>query len=283
MKIKWKFFEAADENASAGTPAPAAAETPQEPSAPVETFDADVSTDADWGDLSDDSVPDFDFGDEPPAHVEAEVTTPAKPSTEVQTPPAAEQVPPVQPETQAPEVPAQPPATPEAIRAAEMQYMQQLQGLYQFDEQTALKLQTEPEKVLPALAAKLHLDVMKTVMGQVRGMLPQMLEVQTQSSALETKAKEQFFSAWPELKGYDKQVMEVGRMFRQINPSAPAEEAVKRIGEIAMATLGMQRAAQQQAPAPAAPNAAFRPAAPGRTAAPQAPAGMWEDLLSDDD
>jgi len=142
--------------------------------------------------------------------------------------PAAEQPQAVQPEQPA-TVPQEQQLTPEQKQQAEMAYVAQLERLYQFDEDTALKLQTEPEKVLPALAAKLHLDVMKTVLAQVQGMIPTVLEKQTVAAKREQEAESMFFTTWPELRGYDKQIMEVGRMYRQLNPNAPAAEAVKRI------------------------------------------------------
>lgn len=267
-----------DENPEVGGGVPAA--EPQPEVSAVEDF-SDNLPDAMWDELSRDDV------EEPVAEAPPEepAAQPAQPTTE-QPPqeiaPAAEQPQAVQPEQPA-TVPQEQQLTPEQKQQAEMAYVAQLERLYQFDEDTALKLQTEPEKVLPALAAKLHLDVMKTVLAQVQGMIPTVLEKQTVAAKREQEAESMFFTTWPELRGYDKQIMEVGRMYRQLNPNAPAEEAVKRIGEITMATLGMTRAQQQQAVQQQTQPSAYRPAAPGRPASAPAPKSLWEDLAADDD
>lgn len=276
----WVLQDTAEEQKSAGAPAAPAAETPQEPSAPVE--DAFVDAGSDWAELADDTVAESgEWGEEAPPAIPAEpaAATPAEPAPATPEQLAAEQ--PLQPEQMAPEAQAQ--YTPEQRQAAEMAYMGQLERLYTFDEDTALKLQTEPEKVLPALAAKLHLDVMKTVMAQVNGMLPQVMQQQTKVVERETKAQDMFFGQWPQLRGYEKQVLEVGRMYRQMNPNAAPDEAVKRIGEVALAALGLPVAAAPTPPAPPAPQQGFRPSAPGRVNAPSRQPTEWEELLGDDD
>jgi len=281
IKRKYPLCEAAEEQQSAG--APAVAETPQEPAAPVDESFADSGVD--WADMSDAASEDTgttDWGDESPAVAESpEAAVPVEATPEAQQPAAEE---PLQQAPEAPEQLQQPQQfTPDQIRAAEAAYAAQLANLYTFDEDTAMRLQTEPEKVLPALAAKLHLDVMKTVMAQMRGMLPEMMQTQTKSVERETQAKSQFFGAWPELQGYEKQVLEVGRMYRQLNPSAPAEEAVRRIGETAMAALGLQRRQQQeQQQQRQQPQQSFRPAVPGRVNPPSGSPSVWDELINDE-
>lgn len=278
-RLMRRFLDEAGEGGGEGGGAPA---TPQEPAAPVD--DTPIDDGVDWASLSDEAGS-ADEGEpeepaapaEPPAPTEPPATPPVEPAAE---PPQG-----VQPEPVAPVPPQQPqPAAPtaEQIQAAERAYAAQLENLYRFDEATALQLQTEPEKVLPALAAKLHLDVMKTVMSQMRGLLPQMVQTQSESIKKDTEARSQFFEAWPELKGYDQQVLQVGAMFRQLNPSAPPEEAIKRIGELAMTSLGLSRQAPAAPTPPAAP-AAFQPAVPGRVNPPAPSPSVWDELLTDDD
>ena len=279
MMVK-KLFRRLCEEAEAQVSAGAPAATPQEPSAPVEESFDDAG--ADWADLSGEEEPAVadEWSEEaPPAAAETEATPPPEtpPATEQ---PAAEQ--PLQPELAAPEQPVQ--YTNEQRQLAEQAYMGQLANLYTFDEETALKLQTEPEKVLPVLAAKLHMDVMKTVLAQVNGMLPQVMQQQTQVVERNSKAQELFFGQWPELKGYEKQVLEVGRMFRQINPQANTQEAVQKIGETTLAALGLQRAqAGNPPPTQIPPQQGFRPSVPGRVNAPARSLTEWETLLDEDD
>lgn len=281
MKLKFKLLFPEGDAAPAAAPAPV---TPQELSAPVETETPSADSGIDWADLSADVDDDAgsDFGDEPGAPAE-----PAAPAPEAQPPavveaPAAETPPEViQPEQVAPVTPPVT-QTPEQARQAENAYMAQLENLYKFDEETTLTLQTEPEKVLPALAAKLHLDVMKSVLAQVQGMIPEVMQQQTTMSTRETKAKGEFYGSWPELQKYEAQVLEVGKMYRAMNPTASAEEAIQRIGETAMTALGLTRAAPP-APPPTPPRAGFRPAVPGRVSAPEVAPTEWDQLLDDDD
>ena len=277
-KNQWfkKFFPE-EEAGATSAPAPQPAESSAvEDTSSTEGNEGDSA--ADWGDLSSDQGDDGDFeaGLEPQAEEAAVVAEAEKaPETAAEAASAEE----TQPQQQAPDSPQ--PFTPEQVAAAESAYKTQLQTLYAFDEETALQLQTEPEKVLPQLAARLHMDVMKAVMGQMKGLMPEMIQRHTQVARKEGQAQDLFFKAWPELKGYDKQIMQAGRLFREMNPNADANTAVERIGALAMAALGMQRAApaqdQQIRPAP------FTPAVPGRVSAPVAQKNMWADLAEDDD
>jgi hypothetical protein len=278
---KYSLFEEAESTISVG--APAAEATPQEPSAPVEESFTD--SEVDWQDLSEDADESSEdwSGEEPPATIDEPSAQPTAPETTpaVETPAAEPEV--IQPEVVAPEVQPQQQLTPEQVREAENAYVTQLANLYRFDEETALKLQTEPENVLPALAAKVHLDVMKTVLGQVRSLLPQLMQTQAQANEREVGAKSQFFGAWPELKGFESQVLEVGKMYRQMNPTAPADEAIKRIGETAMAALGLQRKQVDTTASSVQTAPAYRPSAPGRVTAPASSPTEWDELLVEDD
>lgn len=273
----FKLLEEVKGEGSAGAAAPAVATPEPQQETPV------VESAVDWADLSSEveeaPFDEEDSGEQPPS--EEAVQTPQPEEVQQPDTPAAEQEQPVQPEQVAPV--QQPQYTPEQIAQAERVYTDQLASMYQFDEDTALKLQTEPEKVLPQLAARLHLDVMKTVMAQVQGMIPQAIEATTRSTQRESSAKDMFYGAWPELRQYEAQVMQVGQMFRQMNPNADAQTAVQRIGELTMAALGMQRQPQQPRQESAAPSVPYRPGGANRPAAPAKQANVWDDMISEDD
>lgn len=295
MKLKNLFYKLLDEAndgdtggagsgaVPAATPAPAdGSPEPQGTETPAPVESSTVDTDVDWNDLLVESVE--DDGSNAPATPAPETdVAPATPGVNEQAAVTPE-TPGVQPETPAPELPAVTQQTPEEAKAAEAAYAAQLERLYQFNEDTALLLQTEPEKVLPALAAKLHIDVMRTVLSQVQSMLPQVMQQQTVASERESKAKAMFNEAWPELAPYEKQVLEVGKLVRQLNPTADAPTIIKLIGETAMTSLGLTRAAPatQQSNESAAPST-FRPAVPGRVTTPGAKPTEWDELLEDDD
>lgn len=280
----------ADGGAGAAAPAAPAAPTPQEPSAPVEPSAGEANP---WASLLDDSDDSPPVEPQPPAPAATEPPTqpqgaPAEPPQQQaatpQEPGQLEQQATDQQQQQETQEPQQP--TPEQRAQAEQQFVAQLEKLYQFTPETAALLQTEPEKVLPNLAARLHMDVYKTVMAQMQGMVPQMVAQLTDFNTRETQAKNLLFSKWPELKGHENEVMEVGRMFRKVNPKADAETAVQRIGELTMAALGLTRAAPQGGPAtpPAAPQApAYQPAGVGHAASVPAQKNEWVELIESED
>lgn len=215
---------------------------------------------------------------------EAEPTAPAAPEaapTAAPNEPAVAAEPSVQPQPAAPV--AQPQATPEDVAAARKAYEAQIASRYQISEDDALLFQTEPEKVLPQFAAKVYADVMQDVTQQIMGVMPQVIQGYVASTTKETQAQDMFFSAWPELKGHDQQVLQMGAMYRQMNPTASPQEAIEVIGEMTMAALKLKRAQAQGVNAPVAVQAQFRPAAPGHVQTPAPTKTKWEAVMDDDD
>lgn len=276
--------------AADNTPAPQSDNTPA-----VEDSTSDAPSDPMWADLADEVdevAPDVEPAVSEPQQAQPQPQTPQTPQTQqpdALTQQAAEPgQPPVQPaqapEAQAPQVDPQVAET--ARKAAETAYMQQLEKMYSFDDDTAVRLQTEPEKVLPTLAARLHMDVMRTVMAQVQGILPQTIAQQTTHAKRVAEAENMFFSKWPDLKSHADKVLQIGAMYRQVNPKASAEDAIAQIGQMTYAALGMalpqgQSQQQQTDQVPAA--AAFQPAVPGRVNGGQQTPTIWESLADEDD
>lgn len=167
-----------------------------------------------------------------------------------------------------------------------------LTEVYGFDEDTAQRLQTEPELVLPEVAARLHMQVMQNTLEAVHRMLPQVIPQLLQQQNTEKTAMDTFYGINPDLKKYHKQVIQAGKMFRKLNPKASPEEAAKKIGSIVRDSLGL-------APLTAAATAPAAPAAPARRTAPHRPAmagsgggvkqpavqetGLWAEMSADDD
>ncbi len=167
------------------------------------------------------------------------------------------------------------------------QQMEQLEQYYAVNEEDALALATEPEKVLPKLAARLHMQVLSTVQQQMAQTMPNVMKTVQAATERESKAKETFYGAWPELKGHDQQVIQAGVMFRQMNPTATAQEAIDGIGRIVMAALGKQRVDGGKGNLPPAagtkPNAPFRPASgTGGAQHRQPEKSVWSELAEDD-
>jgi hypothetical protein len=211
-----------------------------------------------------------------------------------QQPPAA--APAVTPQAPKPKTPEEEAA--EKQRAEELlaQRTAELETFYRLPEDLAGQMQTEPEVVLPKLAAKLHMAVREAVMQDIQRDIPGMLHGVQEIQRREAASKEAFYSANPDLKGYEQQVLQVGMFFRQSNPNATPDEAIERIGNMTRMALGLPPKAGGTPPPAAPPSAAtpsrpapFRPAAPGAAgpAAAPAPSGnpfeaLAEEFLEED-
>jgi hypothetical protein len=288
---------------------PQAQDSAPPPEAPAEEG---ATSDVNWADFAEDSDDDagltvegefqVDEGgepaqvaDEPTPAAPAQAPT-AEPTAQPQTPAApAEPVAPVQPQTSqtsAPEPqPAQAPQPALDYNSWRTQQVSNLEKHYALDSDTALALQTEPETVLPRLAAQVHLEVTENVLRAVQQMVPGLIQQVNQSTAVETKAQNAFFDRNPDLKGVDQaKILQIGAMFRQVNPGADADTAIATIGSMVRTALGMPAgSATAQGAAPSAPPAPvmqpFTPARGSGGTAPRAPAqgNPWADLIDSDD
>jgi hypothetical protein len=316
---------AADPPATPAVPAAVPAATPAAPVAPAAPAPkaAEIDTDEPAPDDDDGEPIDWDKESAPdeiqhePAAPAPKPTTPAQPAAPAKpavpapaaqpAQPAAPAQPAVaQPAAPAPATPAQPAAqpaapakTPEEITAAQQaeakKNFDNLVAYYKLPEDMAEKLPTEPEVVLPFMAARLHQEIARGVERMVQEALPHAIRNVMTAEQTEERSKKAFYDAWPQLSGYEKQVLEVGTMFRRLNPDAPPEEAIKRIGETVMTALGLQIApgtAQPGAPAapaqPAARQPVFQPAGGGGSGRGAPPADdnvftqMAEELIEED-
>jgi len=166
-----------------------------------------------------------------------------------------------------------------AAAAGEKQLFDGLVDYYKLPDDMAARLATEPEQVLPVLAARVHQAVVQGVQKMLGQELPRFLQNAKTFEETETKARDAFFLRWPSLshKEHGKQVLQVGALFRQLNPNATPDEAIERIGRVVHEALGLViPAAGPGGPAAGAPVALAAPAAPFKPAggggAPAAPA-----------
>ena len=228
---------------------------------------------------------DVEVLDDGAATVATEATEPAAaPAVEPQ--PAVVETQPVA----APEAPV--PAAQEPFDAVkwEQEQLGNLEQLYQLSEEEQQAFLTEPEKTLPKLAAAMHMRVTKSILNAVQSLVPQMIQ-QTQSmSVRENTARSDFFSVNSDLNKpeYEQAILQVGQMFRQVNPKATKEEAVKRIGELVRVSLGLQQPqVQEPAQQPQQPQS-VRPFSPARgggggVTPPAAKGNMWEQMAGEFD
>lgn len=154
-------------------------------------------------------------------------------------------------------------------------YTKQLEDYYQIPEEHAARLPTEPEKVLPVLAARVHEAVLRSAQQWVMQAVPHFLQQHDTAQKAEAESKKAFYNRWPDLAPHEKQVLEIGAMFRQMNPQATAKDSIEKIGQIACAALGITpRAGNGSAPAPSpspTPSPSPRPAGTSSSQAGAAP------------
>jgi hypothetical protein len=166
--------------------------------------------------------------------------TPAQPpATPAPTPPAAETPAPV-----APVAPTPPPAatvSTEEYSTWRNSRLSQLEQVYALDQEAADAMLTEPELVLPKLAAKVHMEVMENSMRAMQAMMPVMMQQVQYHTEREGKAKNLFTSVNPDLADprYEAAIMELGTVYRNVNRTAPPEVAAQAIGNLVRAALGI--------------------------------------------
>lgn len=211
---------------------------------------------------------------------------PAKPAAEPAKPAAAE---PAKPAPAAAETPEAKTAREAAEKAEDEKQFKALVDYYKLPEDLAAKLPTEPENVLPHLAATLHRTIARGVVNLLQTQLPSYLHHHGEVTRLNNEAKDEFYAAHPHLKGYEQQVLQAGQLYRQLNPTADRATSIKAIGKIVTDSLGLTVAGAPAAPAAAAVAAAAAPgftpagATGSRGPAPAAAKNEFEAMAEEDD
>lgn len=179
----------------------------------------------------------------------------------------------------APEVPQVPQKSFEELKA---ELLPELERHYALPEDIAAELKSADSldsgealvKVLPKLAARMHLEMQASVVQLVGQAIPQMVDQQMRFKATAERLESNFYDRWPKLKGKDERLIAQSvQAYRMVNPKANEQELIERAGAMAMLNLGLDPLAETRVAAPAAPPAPpppppFTPASPGNTAAP---------------
>jgi hypothetical protein len=166
--------------------------------------------------------------------------------------------------------------------------MTELTTAYAVSEEDSTRLLTEPEAVLPKIAAQLHMQIMEDTLAAVQRMIPHMVPQVVQGTNREKEARALFFAKNPDLVKHEKEVMTMGKVFRQMNPKAGPEEAAEKIGNLVRSSMGLTPA-PAAGPAPAPSSNRRTPHRPVQTGSGvKAPTGakpaeeFWSEMASDD-
>ena len=164
-------------------------------------------------------------------------------------------------------------------------------GTYVLTQEELDAVQVEPEKILPKLMARVHVNAVQGVVRHIAQQMPAMVGALMQAKEQTSRLESEFFKAWPQLDKtkHGADIMKVGQVFRQLNPNATFEEFVRHVGAQVIISNGLHVQAQQpkvqQPNVPAAgvtTTPAFQPAGIGRTstpAAPSVPKNVWEEMV----
>jgi hypothetical protein len=281
-KTKYRFM--AEDNG--GTAPAGGGETPASDSSM-----SDVNSD--WADLSSD-VNDSDVSVEAPAITTEPLAAPAAP---VVTPPAQpavaaepQVVQPQQPQPSVVNTEAQQPTSPlvkspEEIAAMRAEYVGQLTQSYQLSPEEAQMMQTQPELVIPRLAADLHVRVLDAVAAQLPQRVYGMVNQVIASQKAEQEAENEFFKGFEDLRAHRDAVLQVGKLYRAANPTASKETAIAVIGNFVRTSLGLPTpgTASSQPVVQQAANPFIPAQNSGGGNMPPAQQSLWEAMLEDDD
>lgn len=179
--------------------------------------------------------------------------------------------------TPAPQAPSaeQPPIDPEALQK---QAIEQLtNGMYALSEEDKTALIAEPDKVLPGLAARMHVTMQVQLAQQIAQILPGIIQGQLAQANKVQGLETSFFGTYPELNKpeFRQTVQESLAMIRQVNPQATRDEVMRDGAALAAVRLRTKLgSAQEPAQMPALPQnmpLAPPPAVQPAVAQPQAP------------
>lgn len=236
--------EAGDAEGGGGLPAP----TSTESSAPAPVVSTHMPDDSDT--LSDM----LDFRTPKSGTVPTSTSVPT-PSTQVVPVPVVTAQPPAPVPQSAQQVPAQqvqqappqqfapqqdPGEQAQRYQATRAAAIPQIASRYQFTPEQKMALLTEPETVLPTMAAQIMVDAYESAVGVISQMLPGLIQSISRESNVVQSREEQFWKANPDLRDKPVDIVaQVAQTYLRVNPQVSAEKADREIGTLVRQLLGI--------------------------------------------
>lgn len=211
----------------------------------------------------------------PPTPGAAAPAAPAAAKPAAAAPPAPAQAAPAAPapaqQQQAPPQPTGTGAAPRQLSGPEL--VQQLQQnketlidalatqRFKLSDKDVADLDVDAVNVIPRLLARVYYDAAVNTIQQIGNMVPRIVESVASSQISEQRNEDAFAAAWPDLNLQDAQharvVQQAANMYRQMNPQASTEDAIRAVGTFAMTML--QITPKAPSPTTAGGRAAVRP------------------------
>ncbi len=127
----------------------------------------------------------------------------------------------------------------EQVQSAREKATEELVTKFQLTEDQADDLVSDPNSVLPQLLANMYLDLFTNVMQGMHSQLPNMIQGVVSTTERESKQKNAFFTAWPQLNKAEhmKTVKRVGDNYSALNPKASRDDFIREVGAQAWVAL----------------------------------------------
>ena len=163
----------------------------------------------------------------------------------------------------------QQPLTPDQLRNSAIEQL--ANGDYALDEETAKQLVMEPEKVLPQLAAKIHVHIASQMGQVVQQLLPAMVGNIVEQRVKAIRAESEFFDQFPQLKDprFRSVVTQSLQLAKQASPNATRAQIMNDGAVIAINRLRLQQRNAAPPQPVTTPPQPFQPAMGGGAAPPQ--------------
>ena len=101
----------------------------------------------------------------------------------------------------------------------------------------------------------MYLEIYERVMADLNHQLPNAVQHITRMATTQQQDEADFYTQWPDLKAHSEDVLRIGRVYRQMNPTATKEQFIQDVGLQSMIHLrlpiqGVQGQGVQQTPPP---------------------------------
>lgn len=209
--------------------------------------------DVDWSTLFDDTPVEEKSQPEPEEEEDKPEPEPAK----APEPPKVEESKPVE-EVVPPVVPAAQPVKEEQQPEFDVaKYQSELESQYKLSPDEADLMLTKPEEIIPKLAAKMHLSVMKEVAQMWQSFqqtLPQVVETTQKAVSKKQEVYSAFTSEWPELAKPENEAIAVSciKAVKQAFPDITLQDLIASSGELAYKRLKLPMPVKADGKAPPA-------------------------------
>lgn len=164
---------------------------------------------------------------------------------------------------------------------------------YKLSDKEVEQVLSEPDKAIPKLLARAHVNAVSGVLQHVAQQIPNVVHGLMQAQSRFADLENKFYAQWPQLDRtkHNDQIVQLTRAYRQLNPEASFEEVSKVVGSQAVVLLNLQNAQRPAVPARPSMQVPFSPAGavaggtvlPNGQPKPQSQVELWSQLLDADE